>query len=50
MLAACGGNGRADEKYCGKWISVAGEALGMTLSGEDIEGSVLSLKAAERQQ
>ena len=45
MLAACGGNGRADEKYCGKWISVAGEALGMTLSGEDIAGFGLELKS-----
>lgn len=45
MLTACGSKGRADEKYCGKWISVAGEALGVTLSGEDIAGFGLELKS-----
>ena len=45
MLAACGGGGRADEKYCGKWISAAGETLGVTLSGEEIAGFGMELKS-----
>ena len=45
VLTACGSTGRADEKYIGKWISVSGEALGMTLSGEDIQGFSIDLKS-----
>lgn len=46
VLAACeSSGGRADEKYEGKWISVAGEALGMTLTGEDISGFGLELQS-----
>ncbi len=45
MLTACGGSKRADEKYFGKWVSVAGEALGVTLSGTDIEGFGFELKS-----
>lgn len=44
LLTGCGGGGRADEKYVGKWISVAGEAFGVTLTGEDMEGYALELK------
>ena len=45
-LAACGGGGgRADDAYVGNWISVSGEALGYTLTGEDIEGFGIELKA-----
>ncbi len=44
-LAACGGGGRADDAYVGKWISVAGTAMGFTLTGEDIEGFGLDLEA-----
>lgn len=36
-FAGCG-SARADAQYEGKWISVAGEALGITVSGEDISG------------
>lgn len=42
MLSACGGN--SDGKYVGKWISVSGEAYGVTLTGEDISGFGLELK------
>lgn len=46
MLTACGGStGRADEQYVGKWVSVAGEAFGVTLSGEDIAGFGFDLKS-----
>ena len=45
MVSACGGGGRADAKYEGKYISVAGEAIGMTLNGEDISGFGLELKS-----
>ena len=44
-LVACGGGGRADDAYVGKWISVAGTAMGFTLTGEDIEGFDLDLEA-----
>jgi len=44
-LVACGGGGRADDAYVGKWISVAGTAMGITLTGEDIEGFSLDLEA-----
>lgn len=44
MLSACGG-GNADEAYVGKWVSVAGEAMGLTLTGEDISGFALELKS-----
>ncbi|MFQ7291218.1 MAG: hypothetical protein ACLRQ0_03095 [Monoglobales bacterium] len=44
MLSACGGSGKADAEYEGKYISVAGEAMGMTLTGEDINGFGLELK------
>ena len=43
-LAACGG-GRADDVYVGKWISVSGTAMGITLTGESVEGFGLELKA-----
>lgn len=42
-LAGCGGGGRADSEYEGKYISVMGEALGVTMTGEDIEGFSLEL-------
>lgn len=42
MLSACGG--KSDEKYVGKWISVTGEAYGVTLTGEDVNGFGLELK------
>ena len=44
MLSSCDGGGRADSQYEGKYISVAGEAMGMTLTGEDISGFGLELK------
>ena len=44
MLAACGG-GNADSKYEGKWISVAGSALGVTLTGDEISGFGLDLQS-----
>lgn len=44
MLAACGGGGNADAAYVGKWVSVAGEAMGLTLTGDDISGFALELK------
>lgn len=50
MLTACGGGGRADDKYIGKWVSVSGEALGVTLSGEDISGFGLELKSGGKAQ
>ena len=43
-LAACGGGGRADEAYVGNWVSVAGTALGYTLTGDDISGFALALE------
>ena len=43
-LVSCGG-GPADEKFVGKWISVAGESLGITLTGEDIDGFELNLES-----
>lgn len=43
MLASCGEN--ADEAYVGKWIPVAGEAYGVTLTGDDISGFELELKS-----
>lgn len=43
-VVSCGG-GRADDKYVGEWISVAGTALGMTLTGDDISGFAFDLKA-----
>jgi len=43
-LASCGG-GRADEAYVGNWVSVSGEAMGVTLTGEDISGFGIELKA-----
>lgn len=42
-LVACGG-GRADAQYVGKYVSVAGTALGLTMTGEDISGFGLELK------
>lgn len=45
MLSACGGSGRTDAEYEGKYISVSGEAIGMTLTGEDISGFGLELKS-----
>ncbi len=42
-LAACGG-GRADDAYIGNWISVAGTAMGVTLTGDDIAGFGLVLE------
>lgn len=45
MLAGCGkGSGRADSQYVGKYVSVAGEALGITMTGEDISGFGLELQ------
>ena len=44
-LAACGGGGNADSKYEGNYISVAGEAMGMTMTGDDIAGFSLNLKS-----
>lgn len=43
MLTACGE--RADETYVGKWISVAGEAMGVTMTGDDISGYELELES-----
>lgn len=43
MLVACSSE-NADEKYVGKWISVAGEAYGVTLTGEEISGFGLNLQ------
>ncbi len=45
MLAACGGGGNADAKYEGKYTAVAGEMLGMALTGEEIAGFDVELKA-----
>lgn len=46
VMSACGGSGgRADAQYEGKWISVAGEAMGMTLTGDDISGFALELQS-----
>ena len=45
MLAACGGSGNAGSEYEGKYISVAGESMGITLTGEDISGFALELKS-----
>lgn len=44
MLSACGGGGNSDEKYVGKYVSVAGEAMGVTLTGEEISGFDIELK------
>lgn len=43
MLTACGG-GNADSAYVGKWVSVAGEAMGVTLTGDDISGFAFDLQ------
>lgn len=43
LIAGCGGGGRADSKYEGKYVSVVGEAYGMALTGEDIAGFSLEL-------
>lgn len=45
-LAACGGGGTAAESspYAGKYISVAGEMMGIVLSGDDISGFSMELK------
>ena len=50
MLSACGGSGKADAEYEGKYISVAGEAMGMTLTGEESMVLVWNLKTAVREQ
>lgn len=44
LSAACSASGRADDKYEGNYVSVAGEALGVTLTGEDIDGFNFDLK------
>lgn len=44
LLVGCGGGGRADTKYVGKYISVAGEALGVAMTGENIAGFGLELQ------
>ena len=44
-LAACGGGGTAGSSpYAGRYISVAGEMMGIVLSGDDIAGIALELK------
>ncbi len=44
-LTACGGSGgRADSEYTGKYIAVTGEALGVTVTGDDVSGFSLELK------
>lgn len=45
MLSACGGGGRADAEYEGKYISVAAEAIGVTLTGDDVSGFGLELNS-----
>ncbi len=45
-LSACGGSSvRADSEYEGTYISVAGEAMGMVLTGDDVSGFSLDLQA-----
>lgn len=45
-IMACGGStGRADDALVGKYISVTGTSLGVTLSGSDMEGFNLDLKS-----
>lgn len=44
ILAGCGGGGELTG-HEGKYVSVAGEAMGITLTGEDIEGWSIELKA-----
>ena len=45
-MVACGQtSGRADEALVGKYISVSGTALGITLTGDDIAGFNLELKS-----
>lgn len=43
MLSACGGE-NVDKAYVGKWVSVAGETMGVTLTGDDISGFALDLQ------
>ncbi len=43
-LAACGSSVRADDQYTGKYNAVTGEAMGLTLSGDDISGFSMELK------
>lgn len=44
VLSSCTGGANADKAYVGKWVSVTGEAMGITLTGEDIGGFALDLQ------
>ncbi len=44
-MVACGSSGRADEALVGKYVSVSGTALGMTMTGDDIAGFNIELKS-----
>ena len=45
FLSGCGSSSNADSEYEGKYISVSGEAMGITLTGDDISGFSLELKS-----
>lgn len=42
MLVGCGGGGEATG-YEGKYVSVSGEMMGITLTGEDVSGWAIEL-------
>lgn len=45
FLSGCGSSSNADSEYEGKYVSVSGEAMGITLTGDDISGFSLELKS-----
>ena len=45
FLSGCGSSSNADSEYQGKYVSVSGEAMGITLTGDDISGFSLELKS-----
>ncbi|MBM6809203.1 hypothetical protein [Faecalicoccus pleomorphus] len=45
FLSGCGSSSNADSEYEGKYVSVSGESMGITLTGDDISGFSLELKS-----
>ena len=52
LLSSCGGGSkvRADTELEGHYIAVVGEALGMTLTGDDIDGFDITLQSGGKAQ
>ncbi len=43
-MTACGGGERADSALVGNYLAVTGEALGVTVSGDEVSGFTIDLK------